>query len=78
MEQFTFFPLIPLVRHSNVIYMSYKTLNAIQTNWEKRFSDLAVQTHSNQLERRFGQPLEHRFLAFGTKSRNASHMEMNA
>ena len=38
--------------------MPYKSLNAMQTDWEKRFS---VQVHSYYLERRFGQPFERRF-----------------
>ena len=44
--------LIPLACHSNVMYMpcdwlNVKSLNAMQTDCEKRFSDLAVVTHSN-------------------------------
>ena len=41
--------------------MSDKSLNAIHTDWEKRFSDLAIVTYSNYLERRLGQPFERRF-----------------
>ena len=37
-------------------------MNAMQTDWEKWFSNLAVLTHFNKLERRFGQLFEHRFL----------------
>ena len=33
----------------------------MQTDWEKRFPGKAIQTHSKELEWRFGQPFERCF-----------------